>query len=109
VDDNQDAAASLAEIVEMLGHTADVAFDGPSAIDKARGNPPEIVLCDIGLPGMSGYDVAKALRSMWANTIQLVAISGYAQPEDLQAALDAGFDRHIAKPASPEEIGSLLE
>ncbi len=108
VDDNRDAAESLAEIVEMLGHTAEVAYDGPSAIERARANPPDIVLCDIGLPGMSGYDVAKALRANTMNGMQLVAVSGYAQPEDLKAAAEAGFDRHVAKPVSSDDIEQLL-
>jgi PAS domain S-box-containing protein len=108
VDDNVDAAESLAALVRMFGHAADVAYDGASAIDKARASRPDVVLCDIGLPGMSGYEVARALRAEGANGIQLVAVTGYAQPEDLKAALEAGFDRHLAKPVSPDEVERLL-
>ena len=108
VDDNVDAAESLSDIVRMLGHSTEVAYDGPSAIEKARANPPDVVLCDIGLPGMSGYEVAKTLRANGLRGVQLVAVSGYAQPEDVKAAVEAGFDRHIAKPASPEEIERIL-
>jgi PAS domain S-box-containing protein len=108
VEDNPDAADSLADVVRMLGHDVEVAYDGPSAIEKALANPPDIVLCDIGLPGMSGYEVAKALRAKKANGMQLVAVSGYAQPEDQKAAIEAGFDRHIAKPPNPEDIERLL-
>ncbi|HEY6099218.1 MAG TPA: ATP-binding protein, partial [Anaeromyxobacter sp.] len=107
VDDNADSAETLAEIVEMLGHAAEIAYDGPSALAKARANPPDVVLCDIGLPGMNGYDVAKALRAEGAR-MQLVALSGYAQPDDLKAAAEAGFDAHVAKPADLAQIEQLL-
>ncbi len=106
VDDNRDAAESLAEIVRMLGHSADVAFDGASAIEKVRSDTPDVVLCDLGLPGMSGYEVATALRAL--EEVQLIAVSGYAQPEDVKRALDAGFDAHIAKPCDPAMIERLL-
>jgi CheY-like chemotaxis protein len=108
VDDNRDAADSLAEIVEMLGHAAIVAYDGAGALAKARADAPDVVLCDIGLPGMSGYDVARSLRDGARNGVLLVAVTGYAQPQDVTRALDAGFDRHIAKPASIEDIERLL-
>ena len=108
VDDNADSAESLAELATLMGHTVDVALDGPTAVDMARANPPDVVLCDIGLPGMSGYDVARALRSSCGRTIQLVAVSGYAQPEDVERAIEAGFDGHIAKPPDPEEVERVL-
>jgi two-component system, sensor histidine kinase len=109
VDDNHDAADSMAEVVEMLGHTAEVAYDGPSAIEKARATCPDVVLCDIGLPGMSGYEVAGALRALAQDRMLLVAVTGYTQPEDTKKAVESGFDRHLAKPASAEDIERLLE
>jgi CheY-like chemotaxis protein len=108
VDDNQDAAESLAEVVKMLGHAVDVAYDGPGALEKVRASRPDVVLCDIGLPGMSGYDVAKALRAVPGDHLRLIAVSGYAQPEDVRRALEAGFDGHVAKPCSAEDIERLL-
>jgi PAS domain S-box-containing protein len=108
VDDNRDAAESLAELVETLGHTSEVALDGPTAIAKARACSPDVVLCDIGLPGMCGYDVARALRSHLSNGVLLVALTGYALPADLKSAVEAGFDRHLAKPASASAIEQLL-
>ena len=108
VDDNVDAAESLAELVRMLGHVVEVAFDGRSAIERARANPPTAVLCDVGLPGMSGYEVAKALRGILGASAQLLAVSGYAQPEDVKRALAAGFDGHIAKPFDARQIERLL-
>ena len=107
VDDNTDAAESLADIVKMLGHYVEVAYDGPTAIEKARASPPNVVLCDIGLPGMSGHEVALALRAS-LNSVQLIAVSGYAQPEDVKRAIEAGFDGHVAKPCDPEKIERLL-
>jgi PAS domain S-box-containing protein len=109
VDDNVDGANALAEVVEMLGHAAEVVYDGPSAIEKARATHHDFVLCDIGLPGMSGYEVAQALRAQGPNGRRVVAISGYARAEDLQRAAEAGFDNHIAKPCDPEHIRKLLE
>jgi PAS domain S-box-containing protein len=108
VDDSQDAADSLAEIVQLMGHTTEVAYDGPSALEKARTFRPNVVLCDIGLPGMSGYEVAKALRALGPIGLQLVAVSGYAQPEDVKAAVEAGFDTHVAKPPSPTDVERIL-
>jgi len=71
-------------------------------------NQPNVVLCDIGLPGMSGYEVAQALRATAAEGMQLIAVSGYAQPEDVKRAIEAGFDAHVAKPCAPEQIEELL-
>jgi CheY-like chemotaxis protein len=102
-----DAAESLADLVAMLGHAVETASDGASAIEKARANPPDIVLCDIGLPGMSGYEVAKALRG-GGKRLRLFAVSGYAQPEDVKKALEAGFDAHLAKPLKIEDLERLL-
>ncbi len=108
VDDNVDAAESLAETLKIAGHEVEVAFDGPSAIERVRINPPDVVLCDIGLPGLSGYDVARTLRASGLNAIQLIAVSGYAQPEDVAKAVEAGFDQYVAKPCDPEAIERLL-
>lgn len=104
VDDNVDAAETLAELLRHAGHEVAVAHDGPAALAAARADPPDVVLCDIGLPGMSGYDVARALRRERGPGLLLVAISGYAQPEDVDAAHEAGFDRHLAKPPRPDEV-----
>jgi PAS domain S-box-containing protein len=109
VDDNRDAAESLAEFVEILGHQVDVAFDGNAAVEAAKANVPDVVLCDIGLPGLSGYDVARALRSDHRfDRVQLIAVTGYAEPEDRQRAFDAGFEAHIPKPPDLARVESLL-
>jgi CheY-like chemotaxis protein/anti-sigma regulatory factor (Ser/Thr protein kinase) len=108
VDDNEDAAETLAEMVRVLGHDAEVAYDGRSALRRAGEYRPDVVLCDIGLPGMDGYEVAHELRSARGRDVRLVAISGYAQPEDVTRAAQAGFDEHVAKPCAPDQIERLL-
>jgi signal transduction histidine kinase len=107
VDDNRDAADSLALLVQTFGHSADVAYDGPSAIEKARNRPPDFVLCDLGMPGMSGYDVARAIRSD-GKGIRIIAVTGYTQPRDVAEVAAAGFDGYVAKPPQPERIRQLL-
>jgi CheY-like chemotaxis protein len=108
VDDNRDAAETLGQLVELLGHDVALAYDGPGALELARRIAPDLVLCDIGLPGMDGYEVARRLRQGGARDLALVAVSGYAQPEDVARALEAGFDAHVAKPPDPEKLAGLL-
>ena len=108
VDDNEDAAASVAQMLTLSGHKVDVAYNGMSALAKVRAGCPEVVLCDIGLPELSGYDFAKAVRRECTRNIRLVAISGYAQPEDVRRSIEAGFDAHVAKPAQQAEIERWL-
>jgi two-component system CheB/CheR fusion protein len=110
VEDNVDAAGSLKEALELDGHEVEVAYTGPEALTKARPFQPDVVLCDIGLPGMDGYEVARAFRA--DDTLDgafLVALTGYALPEDLQRAKDAGFERHLAKPPTFEKLTEVLE
>ena len=107
VDDSRDAADSLAQLVELFGHSAEVAYDGATAIEKVRANRPDVVLCDLGLPGMTGYEVARQLRAQRIDVL-LIAVSGYAQFEDIAKAHAAGFDDHIAKPPDPETLRALL-
>lgn len=107
VEDQPDVAHSLMEMIRLLGHEVYWAGDAATALALHRQHAPDTVLCDIGLPGASGYDVASALRRD-ATRARLIALSGYARPEDVQRAIDAGFDDHIAKPADPERIVTLL-
>jgi CheY-like chemotaxis protein len=90
----------------MLGHSVEVVYDGPSAVARARASLPDVVLCDLGLPGMSGYEVARALRA--TGGMRLFAVSGYAQPEDVRRATEAGFDGHVPKPCDVAAIERLL-
>jgi CheY-like chemotaxis protein len=108
VEDNRDVAQTLAELVETFGYDTEAAYDGPSALAKIRANPPDIVLCDIGLPGISGYELAAMLRADRARGMRLIAVSGYSQPEDLKRCAEAGFDAHLAKPPDPAELERLL-
>lgn len=109
IEDNVDAANTLRDALELDEHEVAVAYDGSEGVEKARECKPEIVLCDIGLPGMDGYAVARALRADdLLKGAFLVALSGYAQPEDVQRASEAGFDRHIAKPPNFETLEQIF-
>jgi PAS domain S-box-containing protein len=109
VDDNVDAAMTLRLVLELEGHVVQVTHDGPAALDLAPSFLPEVVLLDIGLPGMTGYDVGRRLREHPATSgALLAAVTGYGQPEDAARAREAGFDRHLVKPVAPEAILALL-
>jgi signal transduction histidine kinase/CheY-like chemotaxis protein len=108
VDDHVDAADTLAELVRIFGHDVRVARDGPTALALADAYHPDVVLCDLGMPGMSGYEVARSIRRSARGPVRLVAVSGYAQPGDVHRAADAGFDAHVPKPPDPERIRALL-
>jgi PAS domain S-box-containing protein len=108
IEDNMDAADTLKEALAVNGHDVAVAYDGITGLARARAFQPEIVICDVGLPGMDGYAVARAFRAMGERAPYLIALSGYAQPEDLERAKDAGFDRHVAKPPSLDTLDRLL-
>jgi two-component system, chemotaxis family, CheB/CheR fusion protein len=109
VDDNLDGADSLQAVLKLDGHEVEVANDGPRAIERSRGFHPDVVLCDIGLPGMSGYEVARAMRADPAlRGAFLIALTGYALPEDQRQAKDAGFDAHLAKPTTIEQLRSAI-
>ncbi len=109
VEDYVDIAETLRELLDLGDHTVAVAYNGPDGIAKAREFHPEVLLCDIGLPHMTGYDVARAFRA--DDTLcdtYLVALTGYALPEDLRQATEAGFDYHLAKPVDLEELSRVL-
>jgi len=109
IEDNPDAGKTLAEILELEGHHVRVARDGRSGIELAHKQHPDVVLCDIGLPDIDGYEVARALRrDEDLRATRLVAVTGYAQPEDMKLARDAGFDAHIAKPPDLGELMNVL-
>jgi CheY-like chemotaxis protein len=110
VEDNHDAANSLRILLELIGHEVTVAYSGPEGINLARQWHPDVVLCDIGLPGLDGYAVAGELRHD-PNTqgAHLIAITGYGQEEDQRRALQAGFDHHLTKPVDPAVLQPLLD
>jgi PAS domain S-box-containing protein len=103
VDDNIDAATSLSYVLGLAGYHTAIAHDGRRAIEAAETLRPAIVLLDIGLPGMSGHDVARQLRSApWGKGLQLIAVTGWGHESDRAKSLDAGFDAHLTKPIDPE-------
>jgi PAS domain S-box-containing protein len=105
IDDDRDVADGLRAVLEIHSHQVEVARNGRDALEAARLFKPDIVFCDIGLPGMNGYEVARAFRADGSfRSTRLVALSGYAQAEDLAKARAAGFDQHLAKPPSMEKI-----
>ncbi|MGV3571642.1 MAG: hybrid sensor histidine kinase/response regulator [Ramlibacter sp.] len=109
-EDNLDAAETLKMLLELSGYEVALAHSGPDAVAAARSQRPDVLLCDIGLPGMSGYEVARTLRAdpAFAGTL-LVAVTGYGTEQDRRAASEAGFDRHFAKPVDPDEMFSTLQ
>jgi len=110
VEDNPDAAESLAMLLRLLGHDVRIVRDGSAALEAARENLPDIMLVDIGLPGMDGYEVAKSIRRDVAlQHLMLVALTGYGQPEDRARAMAAGFNLHLAKPVDLDALGDLVE
>jgi signal transduction histidine kinase/DNA-binding response OmpR family regulator len=109
VDDNVDGAESLSLMLQLAGHQVQIVHNGPDALEAAPAFRPDVVLLDIGLPGMNGYEVARRLREQpeLASTL-LVALTGYGQEEDRQRGREAGFDQHLVKPVDPPVLASLL-
>ncbi len=109
VEDNPDAAESMRMLLELLGHRVRVAADGIAALDAARANVPDVMLVDIGLPGVDGYEVARRIRKDPAlKDVVMVALTGYGRDEDKQAAMAAGFDYHLVKPVNPDALSGLV-
>jgi PAS domain S-box-containing protein len=109
VDDNQDAADALAALLEALGHRVRVAYDGPAALRMATDTPPDVMLVDIGLPDMNGYDVMRKLREMppLAQT-RFVACTGYGRPHDSERLGTAGFDAYLVKPVEAADLERVI-
>jgi CheY-like chemotaxis protein len=109
VDDNRDATTSLGMLLNVLGADVHVAHDGPAALQAFDAYRPAIVLLDIGMPGMDGYDVAREIRNRSNGTrVPLVALTGWGQEDDRRRAKAAGFDHHLVKPADIESLQALL-
>lgn len=110
VDDNQDSAETLSILLQMLGYNVSVAYDGEEALQKAIDLRPGVVLLDIGLPKLNGYEVARRIRlEPWGNAPMLVAITGWGQAEDKDLSREAGFDHHLVKPVEPDTLLSLIQ
>jgi signal transduction histidine kinase/CheY-like chemotaxis protein len=108
-DDNRDAAESLSLLLELSGHEVRVAHLGQTALSLAQTFRPDVALLDIGMPDLSGYEVARALRQEpWATDLQLIALTGWGQDDDRRSAMEAGFDHHMTKPVDPDQLGRLI-
>ena len=109
IEDNADANASLKAVLEFMGCEVSTAFDGLAGAALVLAERPQVVLCDIGLPGIDGYEVAARLRAGMKTPVPLmIALTGYGQPEDVARALAAGFDHHVVKPVDPETVLRLI-
>jgi two-component system, OmpR family, response regulator len=110
VDDSIDAAIAMSMLLEALGHEVRTEHDGPSALASVDAFRPEVVVLDIGLPGMNGFDVARAMRKLDATRNALmIALTGYGSDADRKDAIDAGFDHHLTKPVSITDLEALLK
>jgi CheY-like chemotaxis protein len=110
IEDNPDSAESMGLLLELSGHEVEIAHDGRQGLEAARRFLPDVVLCDIGLPGgMDGYEVARQMRQdPGLSGARLIALTGYGQEEDQRRARKAGFDVHLTKPADPATLERLL-
>ena len=110
IEDNPDAAATMRDFLELSGHEVELAASGVDGVQAARELHPEVVLCDLGLPGMTGYEVATALRKdPETRSAKLIAVTGYGRDEDRRRSKEAGFDLHLTKPVDPAQLKALLQ
>ena len=108
VEDNFDHAQTLRAFLGMKGHRLEVAPSGPIALEMARRARPDVVLLDIGLPGLDGFEVARELRREYGDAVRIIAVSAYGSENDRRQSLEAGCELHLVKPADPRFIESLL-
>jgi CheY-like chemotaxis protein len=109
IEDNPDSRDMLVAILRLDGFQVDVAEDGQQGLDAILAQRPDVALIDIGLPGLDGYEVARRVREKLSSSeVQLVALTGYGQAKDREAALQAGFDEHLVKPVNPEDVARVL-
>jgi CheY-like chemotaxis protein len=109
VDDNPDSALSLAMMLSIMGHDTRTAHDGETAVSTAENFLPDVVLLDIGLPKLNGYEVAQRIRtSPWGASMFLIAVTGWGQDEDRQRSSEVGLDVHMVKPVEPSALQELL-
>jgi signal transduction histidine kinase/DNA-binding response OmpR family regulator len=108
VEDNEDARETLKIFLALAGHDVHCAADGARGVEIAEDSDPDLILIDVGLPGMDGYEVARRLRARQKRSAFLVALSGYGQLEDRRKALEAGFDMYIVKPANPHQLSGVI-
>jgi CheY-like chemotaxis protein len=109
VDDNRDAADSLAMLLEIGGHEVAAAYSAEEALQRASEIKPRVILLDIGLPDLDGYEVARRMRSMpELDGVRLIALTGYGHDEDRRRTREAGFDQHLVKPVDLDDLEKAL-
>jgi CheY-like chemotaxis protein len=109
VDDNKDAADSMALLVETAGHSARTAYDGHQALDLASAFAPDVLLLDLGVPGLNGFEIARRIRRQpWGRRVALIAVTGWGQEQDRRRTKEAGFDAHLIKPVGTADLLSAL-
>ena len=108
VEDNVDVRETLVELLVLEGHTVEEAADGPQGLTRIMSAQPDAALIDIGLPGFDGYELARRTRRTLGDSVLLIAMTGYGQAEDTRRAFEAGFDDHITKPVSIEDVDTAL-
>ena len=109
VDDNHDSALSLAMMLSIMGHDTRTAHDGESAVQTAEMFLPDVVLLDIGLPKLNGYEVAQRIREQsWGESMYLIAVTGWGQDEDRQRSSEVGLNLHMVKPVEPSALEKVL-
>ena len=109
VDDDRDVVRSLVRLVRSLGHETHVAYSGEEALQVAEQCQPQIILMDIGLPGLNGYDTAREMRARpWGESVTLIAVTGWVREDDRRRALESGFDQHLTKPVDADLLETVL-
>jgi CheY-like chemotaxis protein len=108
VDDYVDSAESMATLLRMLGYDVSTAYDGYAALHVARARQPDVILLDISMPGLNGYDVARQMRQLFGDDLLLIALTANGFEEDRRLAQEAGFDCHLIKPTDIEELEEIL-
>jgi PAS domain S-box-containing protein len=109
VDDNRDAAESLAMLLKIMGNDVHLAHDGEEAVTAAAKVRPDVVLCDLGLPKLNGYEACRRMKAQaWTETMTLIAVTGWGQDDDRRKSQEAGFDHHLVKPVDPQSLMKLL-
>lgn len=109
VDDHPDSAEAACLLLTLLGHEACAATNGMQALAEVERSHPDVVICDIDLPDISGYEIARRLRSQHGTELYLAALTGWSQPVDIERAFAAGFDQHLVKPASAEQMQAVVD
>jgi CheY-like chemotaxis protein len=108
-DDNEDSASSMALLLQLKGHEVRTAQDGLEAVAVAADFRPDVILLDIGMPGLDGYEACRRIRQEpWGQRIVIAALTGWGRPEDRERSREAGFTQHLVKPVTPETLEKLL-